>query len=107
LRELRWQPKRSSLQVTTQRGYTACKKRFAFIGATSTKCPAAGANNLNPVKEGAEFMFLTNAISLSRTAAPRSLRSTLCANGIGRTERERPSLTLPDPGSSAAAGEMR
>lgn len=32
--------------------------------------PGRAANNLNPVKEGAEFMFLTNAISLSRTTAP-------------------------------------
>jgi hypothetical protein len=46
------------------------RKRFAFIGATSTTCPRRR-EYLNPAKEGAEFTFLTNAISLSRTAEPK------------------------------------
>jgi hypothetical protein len=33
--------------------------------------PGSRREYLNPVKEGAEFTFLTNAISLSRTAEPK------------------------------------
>ena len=65
LGEPAWQPKRRSLQLThTTRLYGV--QEAIFIGATSTTCPAAVANT--EVEEDIEFMFFTDAISLSGTA---------------------------------------
>ena len=55
--------------------------------------PGSRREYVNATEEGAQFMFLTNAVSLSGNAARRSLPSALCANGIRRTGCERPPQT--------------
>jgi glutamate synthase (NADPH/NADH) small chain len=58
--------------------------------------PGSRREYLNAVEEGAEFMFLTNAVFIVRERCRRCFRSALCAHGTRRTGCKRPAQTTPD-----------